>query len=110
MILGEKLLNYASFKLDVSTFRFEHRGDIMIAEEKPLGQMLSALEEEISENDIWLIRFLLNQKGGYNLRNRVAHGLLDGREYGFFPALAAFTVLLRLSNYGFTIEDESKAE
>ena len=89
------------FKLGISTFSHQHKDSIMIYEEMALGKLLSSLEEVLGEDETWLIRFLINEKGGRNLRNKAAHGLLDSNEYGFTRALTAFSVLLRMSTYEF---------
>lgn len=93
------------FKLGVSTFTHQHKDNIMIYEEMALGKLLSSLEGILDEDEIWLIKFLINEKGGRNLRNKVAHGLLDANEYGVSRALIAFSMLLRISGYQFHKEE-----
>jgi hypothetical protein len=43
----------------------------------------------------------LTEKAGYNLRNKVAHGLMDNVEYGLEYPILAIIIILKLSNYQF---------
>ena len=50
----------------------------------------------------YFIKFLLTEKAGYNLRNRVAHGLMDSNEYNIETVLLPLIIILKLGNYQFT--------
>lgn len=98
----EYILRNMCRKLDIPTFKYVgYDKEAMTAEEKPLTGLLFDLKEFLREDDILLIRYLFNEKGGYNIRNQIAHGLVDGKEYGLDKALFAFSVLIRLTGYTF---------
>ena len=44
---------------------------------------------------------MLIAKPGYNLRNKIAHGLMDNIEYGLNHPILALIIILKLSNYEF---------
>lgn len=54
------------------------------------------------EEDRLFIRYVLTEKTGLNLRNKVAHGLLDFNEYSFENILLLFCIIMKLSKYKFT--------
>lgn len=94
------LREFCSF-LGIATFRQnpKQQGIIM---EKTLDNLLDDLEGKISDNDHFFIKFILTEKAGYNLRNRVAHGLMDNVDYGLEYPLLAIIIILKLSNYQFS--------
>ncbi|WP_300667012.1 DUF4209 domain-containing protein, partial [Fluviicola sp.] len=95
----EYILRHLCKHLKKPTFKFVFEGDTMLADEKPMSGLLIELEDFLREDDILWIKFLMNEKGGFNFRNRVCHGLVDGNEYGYTNALFAFVIILRLSHY-----------
>ena len=95
----EYILRNLCRSLKKPTFKFWFEDETMLAEEKSMSGLLIELEDFLRKDDILWIRFLLNEKGGYNLRNRVCHGLLDSNEYGYSNALHAFSIIIRLSLY-----------
>ncbi len=62
-------------------------------------------ETNFDENDRLLIKFVLTEKAGLNLRNRVAHGLMDANEYTFDNIVALFLIILKLSKYRFITKE-----
>ncbi len=106
----EMILRYMSKNLDVPTFRFKEQGGVILTDEKPLSMILEDLEGLIEENDTILIKHLINEKGGMNIRNRLAHGLVDAKEYTPAIPLTLLGIILRLSLYKFTfpIKNEEK--
>ena len=70
--------------------------------EKTLDNLLDDLQGKISDNDHFFIKFILTEKAGYNLRNRIAHGLMDNVDYGLEYPIFSLIVILKLSNYQFT--------
>lgn len=87
-------------KLDISTFQENQRQPGIIME-KTLDVLLKNLEGKISDDDHFFIKFILTEKIGYNLRNRVAHGLMDNVDYSIEYPILATLIILKLSNYQF---------
>lgn len=99
----EALLRYLCDKLGISTFKL--RDDDLVME-RNLDEILAALEHEkyntnFQEDDRRFIKFVLSEKAGENLRNRVAHGLMDSFEYSFDKTILVFTIIMRLTKYTF---------
>jgi hypothetical protein len=90
-------------RLGIPTFKYWYEKNEMISEEKTMSGLLNELEMEnfLTQDDILLIKYLFNEKGGFNIRNRIAHGLMDEDEYRLSTALFAFSVLIRLGFYRF---------
>ena len=103
----EYILRNMCQKLEIPTFGHSYSGDDMIAEEKPLSRLVKDLSEFLRKEDVQLIRYLFNTKGGYNIRNRVAHGMMDGSEYGLSNALYAFSMIIRLALYKIPSENRN---
>lgn len=78
--------------------------------QKDINQLLKEekLITQLSQDDILFLEFLLVEKVGFNLRNRVAHSLLFFQEYGFDLMILLLMTLLRLS--GYEIEVQNKEE
>ncbi len=97
----EYFLREFCYFLRIATFKPnpKQQGIIM---EKTLDNLLDDLEGKISESDHFFIKFILTEKAGYNLRNKIAHGLMDNVEYGLQYPILSILILLKLSNYQFT--------
>ena len=96
----EYILRYMCEKLVIPTFRTKDNNIIM---EKLLDELLRDLENHLEEADYFFIRYFFVEKSGQNMRNRVAHGLMDDTEYDLIDALIALTVILKLSFYQFQL-------
>jgi hypothetical protein len=59
--------------------------------------LLADLKGKLEEEDRFFIKFFLSEKADYNLRNRVAHGLMYGVENVFL----VLTMILKLASYEF---------
>lgn len=96
----EYLLREFCKKLEISTFQEnpKHPGIIM---EKTLDILLNNLKGKISDDDHFFIKFILTEKIGFNLRNRVAHGLMDNVDYNIEYPILATLIILKLGNYQF---------
>jgi hypothetical protein len=100
----EALLRYKCEKIGVATFKTKVGNVVM---EKTLDVLLSDLKHlddnptGFKENDRLFIKFVLSEKTGQNLRNRIAHGLMDINEYGFDNIIILFSIILRFGNYKF---------
>ena len=69
--------------------------------EKLLDELLADLKGKLEEEDRFFIKFFLSEKAGYNLRNRVAHGIMDDDEYGVENVFLVLTMILKLASYEF---------
>ena len=97
----EYFLREFCYFLSIATFKPnpKQQGIIM---EKTLDNLLADLDGKISDNDHFFIKFILTEKAGYNLRNRVAHGLMDNVDYGLEYPILSILIILKLSNYQFS--------
>jgi hypothetical protein len=104
----EQLLRNLCEKLDISTFKLRDKGGDKLVMEKSLDDILVDIKhaEDSSTNfnkeGRMFIKFVLAEKAGLNLRNVVAHGLMDISEYSFSNILLLFCILMKLSKYIFT--------
>ncbi|UOQ83246.1 DUF4209 domain-containing protein [Hymenobacter sp. 5414T-23] len=94
----EYVLRYLCEKLAIPTFRTRDSNVIM---EKLLDELLRDLQPHLEEADYHFIRYYLVEKSGQNLRNRVAHGLMDDTEFSHQEAFLALTMLIKLAGYQF---------
>ena len=75
-----------------------------IAHEPPLKpEQKTNFDEEVRI----LIKYVLAEKAGLNLRKAVAHGLMDIFEYSFENVVILFCIIIKLSKYKFI---ETKGE
>jgi hypothetical protein len=104
----EAMLRLICEKISIPTFRTRDDGLVM---ERNLDEILASLEEKpeqktnFDENDRRFIKYFLTEKAGENLRNRVAHGLMDASEYTIEKVIIAFHIILRLTKYQFKTEN-----
>ncbi len=103
----ESMLRYLCYRAGIGTFKPRGGKDGRIVMEKNLEEILAELknEEGFWEADRLFIKFVMTERLGLNLRNHVAHGLLDPREYSLEKPVLAFTTLMRLSKYNFSKEE-----
>lgn len=101
----EYFLREFCYFLGIATFKanLNRQGIIM---EKTLDNLLDDLEGKISDNDHFFIKFILTEKAGYNLRNKIAHGLMDNVEYSLEYPILSIIIILKLSNYQFTTKND----
>lgn len=96
----EYFLREFCYFLGIPTFKQNPKNQSIIME-KTLDDLLNDLEDKLSEDDHFFIKFILTEKAGYNLRNRIAHGLMDDNEYALEFSLLALIIILKLSSYEF---------
>ena len=101
----EAMLRYLCERVGIATFKPRDKGIVM---EKNLDEILADLKSKpesqtlLDENDRLFIKFVLSEKAGLNLRNRIAHGLMDIHEYNLNNVVAIFSIILRFCSYSFT--------
>lgn len=96
----EYILRYICDKLSIVTFRSNPRQPGVVME-KLLDELLRDLEDYLDPDDLFFIKYYLHEKAGKNLRNEVAHGLLDEEDYGVQNIFLVLTMILKLANYEF---------
>ncbi len=94
----------------ITTFtQTKDKNDKLIVKEKDINMLLR--EEEIEKifnpDDLLLFKFLLVEKKGYNLRHKVAHGLMHSSEYSIDNLHLLFICLLKIGMYDFTKKNET---
>lgn len=104
----EQLLRNICEKLGITTFKLRNKGGDKLVMEKLLDDILVSLKHteenptNFDEEDRMFIKYVLTEKAGLNLRNEVAHGLMDINEYTFDNILLLFCIVMKLSKYQFT--------
>jgi hypothetical protein len=76
-------------------------GEDTVQEEKNLNQLLlhEKLEEIFGVDAVKDMKYLFVHKGGYNLRNRVSHGLMCEAEFYSEAVVYVFALMLRIIFY-----------
>ncbi|MDD2413154.1 MAG: DUF4209 domain-containing protein [Bacteroidales bacterium] len=107
----EGLLRYFCEKIGIATFKTRQKGSDRLVMEKLLDDLLADIAHEpplkpeqktnFDEEDRILIKYVLAEKAGLNLRNAVAHGLMDVFEYSFEHVVVLFCIIIKLSKYKF---------
>ena len=115
----EGLLRNFCEKIGIATFKTKTRqkGSDKLVMEKLLDDLLADIAHEpplkpeqktnFDEEDRMLIKYVLAEKAGLNLRNAVAHSLMDIFEYSFENVVVLFSIIMKLSKYKFI---ETKGE
>lgn len=72
-----------------------------ISEEKDLMKLITdpAIVELIGEDEIFFLRYVFTEKGGLNLRNKVAHSLISFEQYSVGHLMLIFVAILRLGRF-----------
>lgn len=107
----EGLLRFFCERIGIPTFKPRQKGSNKVIMEKLLDDLLSDVAhkpkwnpEQITgfdEEDRIMLKYVLSEKVGLNLRNKVAHGLMDIFEYNFQLVVILFSLILKLSKYSF---------
>lgn len=113
----EGLLRYFCEKIGIATFKTRQKGSDKLVMEKLLDDLLADIAHEpplkpeqktnFDEEVRILIKYVLAEKAGLNLRNAVAHSLMDIFEYSFEHVVILFCIIIKLSKYKFI---ETKGE
>ncbi|MHB8401498.1 MAG: DUF4209 domain-containing protein [Bacteroidia bacterium] len=113
----EGLLRFFCEKIGIATFKTRKKGADKLVMEKLLDDLLADLahkpilkpdqETNFEEEDRIFIKYVMSEKAGLNLRNAVAHSLMDFNEYSFEQVVVLFCIIMRLSKYKFI---ETKGE
>ncbi|PKH49193.1 DUF4209 domain-containing protein [Tenacibaculum sp. Bg11-29] len=104
----ETLIRNFCEKIGIATFKTRQKGKDKLVMEKLLDDMLADIKHSVinqtgfDEEDRIFIKYVLSEKAGLNLRNTVAHGLLDIYEYTFSNIIVTLSIILKISKYSFT--------
>ncbi len=104
----ESIIRFFCEKIGIATFKTRQKGSDKLVMEKLLDDLLVDIKSTennptgFDEEDRIFIKYVLTEKAGLNLRNQVAHGLLDIYEYAFPNLLVVLTIIIKLSKYKFT--------
>ncbi len=92
---------------DKNTSKFKTGQKKNLTVEKDINQLFidDAITELIDENTLFFLKFLLTEKTGFNLRNKVAHCLMEKTDYNFQIANLLLLALIKLSKFQFQNED-----
>jgi hypothetical protein len=97
------LRDLCEFK-NIKTFNFiNDKSDRKIAREKDINMLLheGGIKKLINEDDLLFLKYLLVEKGGKNLRHKIAHSLIKYDEYNFNTMNLLILALLKLGKYDF---------
>ena len=103
----ETLIRNFCEKKGIATFKTRQKGKDKLVMEKLLDDLLSDIKHsdtnrtEFDEEDRIFIKYVLSEKAGLNLRNQVAHGLMDINEYSFSNIILMLSIILKISKYSF---------
>jgi hypothetical protein len=107
----EGLLRYFCERIGIATFktRLKGKGPEKLVMEKLLDDLLSDIAHQpplkpdqitnFDEEDRIYIKYVMVEKAGLNLRNEVAHSLMDIFEYSFEHVVVIFCIIMKLSKY-----------
>jgi hypothetical protein len=100
----EYIFRFLCERLGIPTFKKvvrKNSADVIM--ERNIDDFLSELipENGFPEDDKYFMKYILTEKSGWNLRNRVAHGLMDFSEYNFADGIGLLLIILRFGTYQF---------
>ncbi|MDE5538433.1 DUF4209 domain-containing protein [Elizabethkingia meningoseptica] len=83
-------------------FKVDHQGRT-ISFQKDIHKLLNEKEiiNLISKDDLLLLKYVLIEKAGYNLRHKVAHSLMTFDEYNIGQMFLLVVCVLKLGKYNF---------
>jgi len=87
---------------DITTFvEYKDKKGNMTIREKDINALLheQKMNELLDEDDLILLKFLLVEKAGYNLRHNIAHALIKFNDYSIEYMNLLILALLRLAKY-----------
>jgi hypothetical protein len=97
----EYLLREMCIKLGIVTFKQRPDSKGKIVMEKLFDDLIRDLKGSLGDDNYYFIKFIMTDKIGLNLRNQIAHGLMDNIEYGIESPFLVLCILMKLSMYKF---------
>lgn len=104
----ETLIRNFCEKIGIATFKTRQKSNDKLIMEKLLDDLLADIKSSetnhtgFDEEDRIFIKYVLSEKAGLNLRNQVAHGLMDINEYSSLNIIVVISIILKISKYSFT--------
>ena len=104
----ETLIRNFCEKIGIATFKTRQKGKDKLVMEKLLDDLLADIKSSdinhtgFDEEDRIFVKYILSEKAGLNLRNKVAHGLMDINEYSFSNIILILSIILKISKYSFS--------
>lgn len=103
----ETLIRNFCEKIEIATFKTRQKGNDELVMEKLLDDLLMDIKHSeinrtgFDEEDRLFIKYVLTEKAGLNLRNQVAHGLMDINDYDISKIIIILSIILKISKYSF---------
>ena len=110
----EGLLRFFIERLQIPTFakrRSKDGGEVMM--EKLFDDIIADLKgtperpSGFVKDHLTMLKYIMSEKIGWNLRNEVAHSLLQIEEYSLDKVVVLFCLILKLSKYTFKEQQEN---
>lgn len=81
-----------------------------VSEEKDIMRLLTEPEivEFLGEDEVFFLRYIFTEKGGLNIRNKVAHSLLAYEQYSLGHLMLIFIAILRLGRFKLNPKSDKK--
>jgi len=97
----EGIIRHMLSLFGATTSRASDKKGQNVIEDTPLEQLLEneLLRTKLGDDDLFFIRFVLIEKAGLNLRNRIAHSHLIPREYSVHLLHFLMLIVFRLSRF-----------
>lgn len=109
----EGILRFFCEKLGISTFA--SRNNVTVIMEKLFDDLIADVKDTperptgFIEDHRTLIKYVMSEKIGWNLRNEVAHSLMQIKDYSVDKIIVLFCLILKLSAYTFVENQPEEA-
>ena len=109
----EGLLRFFIEKLKIPTFAKRRSKDGDVIMEKLFDDIIADLKgtpespSSFVKDHLTMLKYVMSEKIGWNLRNEVAHSLLQIEDYSLDKIVVLFCLILKLSKYVFIEQRES---
>lgn len=109
----EGLLRFFIEKLKIPTFAKRRSKDGDVIMEKLFDDIIADLKgtpespSSFVKDHLTMLKYVMSEKIGWNLRNEVAHSLLQIEDYSLDKVVVLFCLILKLSKYVFIEQRES---
>lgn len=100
-------------KLKIPTFAKRRSKDGDVIMEKLFDDIIADLKgtperpSSFVKDHLTMLKYVMSEKIGWNLRNEVAHSLLQIEDYSLDKVVVLFCLILKLSKYVFIEQRES---
>lgn len=111
----EGILRFFCEKLGISTFASRRSNNVTVIMEKLFDDLIADVKDTperptgFIEDHRTLIKYVMSEKIGWNLRNEVAHSLMQIKDYSVDKIIVLFCLILKLSAYTFVENQPEEA-